>query len=319
MSSFTSLNTSAKQPWVSAPQFSTSKHIQDIFYRQNITSEDKNFTGRNALPSLPQKDDLSTSKEIQDLYHEAYLLLKDVIKARKLNNSSLNIDSDVKSNSKEVIHNKTSRQAKLLGQSPLPPFKTRQKTNSASFSVANSSEAAAKYISNRTNSNSYLKISTVDQANFVQALLGQKWINNKTEAHKMLSGNRTKQYMRNNTERRDGKTKPFQNKMKDNDWTKNTSSGFLNNLKTKLKTNSHYKLNSSNISSIAFRELGFVLKTYNARNESSERHEMKKHTHNQNNLNNRASVNRNLSMPSADSWTNVNTSDKFHTSNSSGK
>jgi hypothetical protein len=297
------------------PQFSTSKHS----HHQNFTFDDKKVTERNALAVAPQKDDFSTTKDLQDLYHEAYLLLKDVIKARTLNKNTSNIHNDVNSNPKGLFfQNKTfsSRQAKLLGQSPLPPFKTRQKINSTSFPVTNYNEITAKNTSNRKENkpNGYLKISTVDQANLVQALLAKKWMYNTTEADKMSSTNGTKQSKRNTTERKDGKTQFSEYITKDNDWTKNTSSGFHNNSKAQLKTR-----NTSDVSSAAFKELRLVLKTYDVKNELGERHKINNHTQNQTNSNNQSGVNKNSSRPYADVWTSVNNFDKSHTSNSSRK
>ena len=301
-----------------------------MFGHQNVTSKGSNVTSRSTLPVLPQ-DDLSTSKRLQELYHEAYLLVKDVVKARKVNKNIFTSSNHGKLNPKDVfMHNRTSssRQSQLLGQSPLPPFKTRQK-NSTSFPVKNSSVTSTIYtgkISNISNSNrsenkvnGYFKISTVDQANYIQAaLLGKKWTYNRTEPHGTSFRNRTKQFTTNITEWKDGKTQLFQNKTKDNDWPKNTSSTFNNNLMAKLKTHS-YDRSSTNISAAASK---LVLKTFDPKNESSERNGVNKFTHNQKDLENHSRVNKNSSrlQPSAHNGTNVtHNSDTSYTSNSSSR
>ena len=250
------------------PPFSRSQHTQKTFYHENITSKGNNITRGSALPVLPQNDDLLTSKGLQELYQEAYLLLKDVLKARKLNKDTSTIDIHVKRNPKGVfIHNKTSslRQSKLLGQSPLPPFKTRQK-NTTSFPVTNNNVTATIYsskISNFSNSdkneskaNNYFRISTVDQANFIQTLLGKKWISNRTQSDETSYRNRRKQFMRKSTEWNNKKTQLSQNKTKDNDRSKNTTtSSSFDNL-AKPKTHSHNpsgaNRNSSRLQSSAY-------------------------------------------------------------------
>lgn len=171
------------------------------------------------MPVLPHKGDDLTERSLQELYHEAYLLLKDVINAKKLNKNTSTI----------TIHNNTSSsgQSILLGQSPLPPFKTRQK-NSTSFPVVNIATTPQIYtskISNSSNSNrstnhtnSYFKISTVNQANFVQTLLRKKWIYNKQSNQKSFE-NRTKQHQSNGTEW-NSRNKLFDNDLNNNKWPK---------------------------------------------------------------------------------------------------
>ena len=268
LSSFKTSNPTGKHPWLPMPPFSRSQHTQKTFYHENITLKGNNITRGSALPVLPQNDDLLTSKGLQELYQEAYLLLKDVLKARKLNKDTSTIDIHVKRNPKGVfIHNKTSslRQSKLLGQSPLPPFKTRQK-NTTYFPVTNNNVTATIYtskISNFSNSdkneskaNNYFRISTVDQANFIQTLLGKKWISNRTQSDETSYRNRRKQFMRKSTEWNNKKTQLSQNKTKDNDRSKNTTtSSSFDNL-AKPKTHSHNpsgaNRNSSRLQSSAY-------------------------------------------------------------------
>ena len=207
--------------------FSISKRIQTPFQHQNTTSDGNGVMKRTGLPVLPHKDDVLTEKSLHELYHEAYLLLKDVINTRKLN----------KNNSTMNIHNNASSsgQSNLLGQSPLPPFKTRQK-NSTLFPVVNVSTTPQIYTSKISNglnlnrstnqTNGFFKISTVNQANFVQTLLGKKWIYNKQSNQKSLE-NKTKQLQSNGTQW-NSRNQLFHNDLNNNKWPKNTGKNFTN-------------------------------------------------------------------------------------------
>ena len=249
-------NTSGKQPWISLLPLSTLQRNQIPFHHQSTTSDGSTVKNRIALPLSPQKDDVLTEKSLQELYHEAYLLLKDVINARKLNKNASDIDIHNKSTPKRVpIDKKTSssKQSNLLGQSPLPPFKTRQK-NSTSFPVANISITTQIYNTKILNSsnfnrstkhtNGYFKISTVNQANFIQSLLGKNWIHNKQSNEKLFK-NKTKQLQRNDNESNGRKTQLFlKNNKRPKNSEKNTTniSSVISSKELKVKDKSKEKI-----------------------------------------------------------------------------
>lgn len=302
-------NASEKQPWISLLPLSTPQHNQIPFHHQSTTSDGSTVKNRIALPLSPQKDDVLTEKSLQELYHEAYLLLKDVINARKLNKNASDINIHNKRTPKRVpIHKKTSssRQSNLLGQSPLPPFKTRQK-NSTSFPVANISITPQIYNTKILNSsnfnrstkhtNGYFKISTVNQANFIQSLLGKNWIHNKQSNEKLFK-NKTKQLQRNDNESNGRKTQLF---LKNNKRPKNSEK------------------NTTNISTaISSKELKVVQKIYEVKDKSKEKNRINTTTDNYIN----GSLNWNSSRLESLGYTPTNVIqnlDKPHASSSSSK
>lgn len=198
------------------------------------------------------------------------MLLKDVIKARKLNNAT-SIDIDLKRDPKEIrINNKTSstRQTSLLGQSSLPPYKTRQRNSSTA--VTNSSVTSTFSTSNLQNyldlaknqENGYFRISTVDQANYISALLGKSTKQNKTTPgpNEGTFANGIK-FPRNNTQWANRKGLLV-----------NETSGFPDDrITTSGNGNISSNLTKQKTSGVAFQELKLVLKSSNNKNESAER------------------------------------------------
>ncbi|XP_028405506.1 uncharacterized protein LOC114528113 isoform X2 [Dendronephthya gigantea] len=230
---------------------------------RNITSDG------NVTNELPQKNNLLERKDLQSLYHEAYLLLKDVIKTRKLNNNASSIDVDTKRDPKlkEVrrINKTSSSRQTFLGQSPLPPYKTRQGsfstavTNSSVTATLNASKLLNYLNSTKNQQDDYFRISTADQAEYVSALLGitTKLNNTTLGANEGTSVDRIKLFPRNNT-RWENRKGLLANNTKDGGFPDNimtTSANVGNSAKQKT-------------SGQAFEELKLVLKSSDNKNES---------------------------------------------------
>ena len=234
-------NTSDKKPWMPVQPFSRSQQTRRT--HDNITWQGNNVT----RPLHQQEYKLLRTKQLQELYNEAYLLLKDVIKVSKSKQNTTNSDVYLKEKSKDVsISNKTSssKHFNLVGQSPLPPFKTRQRNSDVRDTNSNA-------IPNFSTSKQIKNESTVNQINFNHSLLGKNWIHNRTKLGAISLKNRTEEFFNNSNEW--------------NHWKRKTAvSSSLSNTLEKPDINSK----------AAFEELKVALKILNAKNKSHERNEL---------------------------------------------